>query len=72
MVDDLLNEILGLCPIEALMQDEDVQDILINGYRDVFVEKGGVLHQTAIHFRDDGHLMQVVDKIVSKVGTARG
>jgi pilus assembly protein CpaF len=68
LVDDLLNEILGLGPIEALMQDDDVQDILINGYRNVFVEKGGVLHQTGIHFRDDGHLMQVVDKIVSKVG----
>ena len=68
LVDDLLNEILGLGPIEALIGDEDVQDILINGYRDVFVEKAGVLHRTPIRFRDDGHLMQVVDKIVSKVG----
>ena len=68
LVDDLLNEILGLGPIESLMRDEEVQDILINGYRDVFIEKWGVLHQTGIRFRDDSHLMQVVDKIVSKVG----
>jgi pilus assembly protein CpaF len=68
LVGDLMNEILGLGPIEALMQDEDVQDILINGYGHVFVEKRGVLHQTPIRFRDDKHLMQVVDKIVSKVG----
>jgi len=68
LVADLMNEILGLGPIEALVRDETVQDILINGHRQVFVEKAGVLFRTAIRFRDDGHLMQVVDKIVSQVG----
>ena len=68
LLGDLMNEILGLGPIESLIRDDSVQDILINGYRNVYVERGGVLDKTPIHFRDDGHLMQIVDKIVSKVG----
>ena len=68
LIKDLMNEIMGLGPIESLIIDDSVQDILINGYRHVYVERGGVLDKTSVHFRDDSHLMQIVDKIVSKVG----
>jgi pilus assembly protein CpaF len=68
LVSDLMNEIIGLGPIEPLMQDDSIQDILVNGFSSVYVEKNGVLHETAIQFRDNEHLMQVVDKIVSTIG----
>ncbi len=68
LISDLLNEIMGLGPIEPLMQDDSVQDILVNGYSKVYVEKGGVLFLTNIRFRDNDHLMQIIDKIVSKIG----
>lgn len=68
LISDLLNEIMGLGPIEPLMQDDSVQDILVNGYSKVYVERGGVLYLTNIRFRDNDHLMQIIDKIVSKIG----
>ena len=68
LISDLLNEITGLGPIEPLMQDDSVQDILVNGYSKVYVEKGGVLFLTNIRFRDNDHLMQIIDKIVSRIG----
>jgi len=68
LISDLLNEIMGLGPIEPLMQDDSVQDILVNGYSKVYVEKAGVLFLTNIRFRDNDHLMQIIDKIVSKIG----
>jgi pilus assembly protein CpaF len=68
LVSDLMNEIVGLGPIEPLMQDDSIQDILVNGFSSVYVEKNGVLHETSIQFRDNEHLMQVVDKIVSTIG----
>jgi len=63
-----MDEILGLGPIESFMADDQIQDVVVNGYGNVFVEKDGVLHRTATQFRDDDHLMQVIDKIVSKIG----
>ncbi|HDM78630.1 MAG TPA: CpaF family protein [Deltaproteobacteria bacterium] len=68
LVSDLMNEILGLGPIEPLMQDDSVQDILVNGYSQVYIERGGILYLTPIRFRDNNHLMQVIDKIVSAIG----
>lgn len=68
LISDLLNEILGLGPIEPLMQDDSIQDILVNGHSSVYVERGGVLELTPIRFRDDEHLMQIIDKIVSSIG----
>ncbi len=68
LVSDLMNEILGLGPIEPLVRDDSVQDILVNGFSDVYVEKDGVLHKTSIRFRDNNHLMQIIDRIVSTVG----
>ena len=68
LVADLMDEILGLGPIESLVRDETVQDILINGHDSVYVEKSGLLEPTSVRFRDNEHLMQIVDKIVSGVG----
>ena len=68
LIGDLMDEILGLGPIEGLIQDETVQDILINGYDQVYVERGGRLEKTEIRFRDNDHLMQIVDRIVSTIG----
>lgn len=68
LVSDMMNEILGLGPIEPLVRDDSVQDVLVNGFSDVYVEKDGVLHKTSIQFRDNNHLMQIIDRIVSTVG----
>jgi pilus assembly protein CpaF len=68
LVDEVKNELLGLGPLEPLLRDDDVTDILVNGHDQVFVEKQGKLHQTGIHFHDDQHLMLIIDRIVSQVG----
>lgn len=68
LVSDLMNEIMGLGPLEPLMADPTVQDILVNGHAAVYVERNGLLKLTPVRFRDDDHLMQVIDRIVSAVG----
>jgi pilus assembly protein CpaF len=65
---DLLDEVFGLGPLEPLLRDPKVSDILVNNRNLVYVERGGVLHKTDVAFRDDRHLMQIIDRIVSKVG----
>jgi pilus assembly protein CpaF len=61
-------EILGLGPLEYLLKDAEVSDIMINGSQNVYVERGGRLYRSSIVFNDDRHLMRVIDRIVSKVG----
>jgi len=68
LISDVMDEILGLGPIEPLLKDDTVQDILVNTYKQVYVEKKGVLYLTPIQFRDNEHLMQIIDRIVSTVG----
>lgn len=68
LISDVLDEILGLGPIEPLIRDDTIQDILVNTYKQVYVEKAGVLHLTPVQFRDNDHLMQIIDRIVSAVG----
>ncbi len=68
LVDQVKNELLGLGPLEPLLRDDDVTDIMVNGCDHVYVEKHGKLHQTGIHFHDDQHLMLIIDRIVSQVG----
>ncbi len=68
LISDLINEILGLGPIESLVSDPDIQDILVNGPDQVYIEKNGMLESTPVQFRDTDHLMQIIDKIVSLVG----
>jgi pilus assembly protein CpaF len=65
---EILNEVQGLGPIEPLMNDPDVADILVNTSRQVYVERLGKLEPTSVIFRDDAHLLQIIDRIVSRVG----
>jgi len=65
---DLLDEIFGLGPLETLLRDPDVSDILINSRDTVFVERKGRMSQVNARFRDDAHLLQIIDRIVSRVG----
>ena len=68
MIADLMDEVLGLGPLEGLLADDTVRDILVNGPDSIFVERNGLLQQVDEQFRDDEHLMQTIDRIVSKVG----
>ena len=65
---DLLDEVFGLGPLEPLLRDPKVSDILINSKDVVFIERGGKLQKTDTRFRDDRHLLQIIDRIVSRVG----
>src|SRR5574341_1476923 len=65
---EVQHETFGLGPIEPLMRDATVSDILVNGAREVYVERRGRLERTAVEFRDDAHLLQIIERIVSKVG----
>ena len=65
---DLLDEVFGLGPLEPLLRDLKISDILVNGKDHVFIERGGVLKRIDTSFRDDRHLMQIIDRIVSRVG----
>jgi pilus assembly protein CpaF len=68
LISEVLDETFGLGPLEILLADHSISDILINGPKQIFVERGGRLEQTDVKFRDNGHLMHVIDKIVSQVG----
>ncbi len=68
LVDDVLDELLGLGPIEPLLKDATITDILVNGHNNVFVERYGVLEQSAVRFKDERHLVRIIQKIVSAVG----
>ena len=65
---DVMNEVFGLGPLEPLLQDPTVNDILVNTYQTVYVERNGVLEKTPVVFKDNVHLMHIIDKIVSGVG----
>src|SRR2546422_5508675 len=65
---EVLDEVFGLGPLEPLLQDPTINDILVNGHKQVYVERAGMLEETNIRFKDDAHLTNVIDKIVSAVG----
>ena len=65
---DVLNELFGLGPLEALLADPDVSDILVNRFDQIYIEKHGVLEPVEAVFRDDRHLMRIIERIVSTVG----
>jgi len=65
---EVLNEVFGLGPLEPLLHDQTVSDILVNTYDTVYVERRGVIEKTTVVFRDNAHLMHIIDKIVSAVG----
>jgi pilus assembly protein CpaF len=68
LAQEVLDEVFGLGPLEPLLQDPSVNDILVNTYNAIYVERRGVLEKTAVVFQDNRHLMHVIDKIVSAVG----
>lgn len=68
LVGEVLDELLGLGPLEPLLADETITDILVNGYKDVFVEKRGLLEKADTRFQDERHLLRIIQKIVSAVG----
>jgi pilus assembly protein CpaF len=68
LAQDILDEVFGLGPLEPLLHDPTVSDILVNTYKHVYVERRGVIEKTDISFKDEAHLMHIIDKIVSAVG----
>jgi pilus assembly protein CpaF len=65
---EVLDEVFGLGPLEPLLQDPTINDILVNGPKQVYVERAGVLEESNIMFKDNSHLMNIIDKVVSAVG----
>src|SRR5713101_2114227 len=65
---EVLDEVFGLGPLEPLLQDPGINDILVNGHQLVYVERAGILEETNIRFKDNSHLMHIIEKIVSAVG----
>jgi len=68
LIEEVLDETFGLGPLEMLLKDATVSDILINGPKSIYVERRGKMERTNVEFRDNKHLMQIIDRIVSKVG----
>src|SRR6185437_14476233 len=68
IVTEVLDEVLGLGPLEPFLKDPTVSDILVNTYRQVYVERAGRLEPTPAHFKDERHLMRIIQKIVGAVG----
>jgi pilus assembly protein CpaF len=65
---EVLDDVFGLGPLEPLLRDPSISDVLVNTYKNVFVERKGVLERVTATFQDDGHLLRVIDRIVSRVG----
>jgi len=68
LAQEVLDEVFGLGPLEPLLKDHTISDILVNTSKNVYIERGGLLERTNVQFRDDLHLMSVIDRIVSAVG----
>jgi pilus assembly protein CpaF len=68
LVTDVLNELFGLGPLEALLRDGSISDILVNRADQVYIEREGKLEEADIIFKDDRHLLQIIERIVSSVG----
>jgi pilus assembly protein CpaF len=68
IVEEVLDEVLGLGPLETLLKEPSISDILVNGFSKVYIERGGKLSQTSVRFKDNAHLLHIIEKIVSQVG----
>src|ERR1019366_4248568 len=68
---EVMDEVFGFGPLEPLLQDPTVNDILVNTYKTVYVERNGVLEETKVVFKDNVHLMHIIDKIVSGRGAGK-
>lgn len=65
---EILNEVFRLGPLEPLLQDPTISDILVNGAKEIYIERSGVLEESPVIFKDDAHLMRIIDHIVSAIG----
>ncbi|MFN0168896.1 MAG: CpaF family protein [Bryobacteraceae bacterium] len=68
IVEEVLDEVLGLGPLETLLKEPTISDILVNRHDKVFIERNGKLSETTVRFKDDAHLLHIIEKIVSQVG----
>ena len=68
IVEEVLDEVLGLGPLETLLKEPTISDILVNRYNKIFIERNGKLSETQVRFKDDAHLLHIIEKIVSQVG----
>src|SRR5580658_9205780 len=68
MIEEVLDEVLGLGPLEPLLKEASISDILVNGFEKVYIERAGKLSLTPVRFKDNAHLLHIIDKIVSQVG----
>src|SRR6516162_8176362 len=68
LIDEVLDETFGFGPLEPLLKDPTISDILVNGPKKIYIERRGKLEKTDVTFRDNDHLLQIIDRIVSKVG----
>src|SRR5207244_3534338 len=68
IIEEILDEVFGLGPLEPLLKDPAVSEILANNYRKVYVERNGVLYRTQVQFKDDRHLLHIIEKIVAAAG----
>ncbi len=68
LIEEVLDEVFGLGPLEPLLKDSTISDILVNGFDNVYVERGGKLQETNIRFKDQAHVRMIIDRIVSNIG----
>src|SRR5579883_3158465 len=68
IIEEVLDEVLGLGPLEPLLKEASISDILVNRFDKVYIERGGKLALTQVRFKDNAHLMHIIEKIVSQVG----
>ena len=68
LIEEILDEVFGLGPLEPLLKDPAVSDILVNGFDNIYVERAGRLHETNVRFKDQSHVRMIIDRIVSNIG----
>src|SRR6266478_2854063 len=68
IIEEVLDEVLGLGPLEPLLKEASISDILVNGYDKVYIERAGKLSLTSVRFKENSHLLHIIEKIVSQVG----
>src|SRR5438552_15376084 len=68
IIEEILDEVFGLGPLETLMKDQSIRDILVNIYNNVYVQRRGILQRTSVQFKDDTHLLHIIERMVASVG----